>query len=119
MASIVRALLEAATDAGLPDANHEDCWHFLRWYLRRNKVDITARNRDEWLKSFNRYRKAVRKYEKAFIVGRSSSTESGKISDIGSVTDSGYKSSSPYDSVCHALLFSMMGYNIKMANICA
>jgi hypothetical protein len=100
-----KALLEAARDTDIPDAGDEMCWPALRVFLKCNRVDVAARNRDEWLKSFNRYRRAFEKSEKGFLAERSPSTGSEKISDVGSVVDSVCGSSSPYDNVCYALLF--------------
>jgi hypothetical protein len=96
-----KVLMEAATDADIPDARDEDCWPALRMYLKCNKVDVNSRKPAEWMKAFDRYRKALRKNERAFLAGRSSSTGSERGSDIGSSPDSGYDTGSPGDLVCY------------------
>lgn len=100
-----KVLMEAATDADIPDARDEDCWPALRMYLKCNKVDVNTRKSAEWMKAFDRYRKALRKNEKekAFQAGRSSSTGSERVSDVGSSPDSGYDTGSPGDLVSCSL----------------
>jgi hypothetical protein len=70
-----KVLMEAATDTDIPDARDEDCcWPALKMYLKCNKVDVNTRKPAEWMKAFDRYRKALRKSEKEFLAGRSSPT---------------------------------------------
>ena len=100
-------LWEAARDMDIPDARDEMCWPMLKMFLK-SKVDLTARKQEEWLKSFDRLRKVLRKEEKGATAERSSSTESERKSDVGSLPDSGYDSGSPRDNVCYAPLFWMI-----------
>jgi hypothetical protein len=69
-----KVLFEAATDMNIPDARDEACWLALMVYLKYNKADVNTRKPAEWMKAFDRYRKALRKSEKEFLAGRSSPT---------------------------------------------
>jgi hypothetical protein len=102
-----KVLMDAATDTEMPDARDEDCWPALRVYLKCNKVDVNTRKPAEWMKAFDRYRKAMRKNEKAILAGRSSSTGSERGSDVGSSPDSGYDTGSPGDLVCYYSLLQI------------
>jgi hypothetical protein len=102
-------LWEAAENTNIPDTSDEMCWPTLKAFLSLSKVDPTAHKPEEWLKSFERVQKLLRKAGKSASAERVPSAESGRGSDIASMPDSGYDSSSPYDNVCCALLFSVMG----------
>jgi len=83
-------LWEAARDKDIPDARDENCWPILKMVLKRDKI-IETRSPEQWLKSFDRLRRLMRKEEMDALAERSISTDSG-FSENNSLPDSGYDS---------------------------
>jgi hypothetical protein len=94
--TIQNILWEAARDKDIPDARDENCWPILKMVLKRDKI-IETRSPEQWLKSFDRHRRLMRKEEMDALAERSistrSSTDSG-FSENNSLPDSGYDSHS-------------------------
>lgn len=117
--SYLDALWEAVKDDEIPDTKDGMCWPLLKMSLKRSKVDMKTRSRDEWMEQFHTLRRALRKEDTAKVGDRSSSTESERKSDVVSLSDSAYQSESPQDHVCYCSFLSRSWIGCREVNICA
>jgi hypothetical protein len=70
------------------DSNEEATWPMVKMGLNMENVDINARKQEDWMKSVNTLRLALREEGKMTRASRSDSTESERKADMVSLSDS-------------------------------
>jgi hypothetical protein len=95
------------------DNDEEATWGMVKMGLNMESVDINARKQEDWMKSVNTLRLALREEGKMTRAGRADSTESERKADMVSLSDSVTTLESE-DQVLCPILLRQLPYPMKL-----